>query len=258
MEDTTWTIPEDVAEQHIEWSRIVTGKDNVIHRLWQGIDIVSNRSIVYHQYSRDEGNSWSSAETISSLHLLGPGDLSVDSAGLLNLVLSVEHSTGEIGLEHWIWSGERWSSYQGLKLEESGIITVDSLSTTITASGKLGVLYSGTILTGSQNLLQNAGRVSERINYISYTSRDLDILSVIMAPQPDLTQSPLITTVPTVQVTPDLNPTNEIPVLDEDGLVDPWEPSTENTWGGLILGAGLAVALVTVAFGINAKRMGRG
>jgi hypothetical protein len=252
----TWSQPEVVAEQHLYWSRLVLGNDSLIHRLWQGMDTGSNRLMVYHQYSLDAGNTWSSTEVISPLQL-NSVDLDVDSVGRLHLVMSVTHSPGEISLEHWIWSGDRWTVDQGLKLEEMSIFTVDSLSTSVTPAGYLGVLYSGTLLPEFQYTSQDLGSTSVGKNFVAYTGRDLDILTAIMAPIPESSPSPIQTAEPVILVTPEINPSTYVTVPLEGELPKPMDTSTKNSWTGVILGAGLAVVLVAVAFGINAKKMGR-
>jgi hypothetical protein len=254
---TTWSEPERVAEQYLYWSRIIRGKDDLTHRIWQGVDTISNRPIIYHQYSQDEGVSWSSPEIISPQQLLGSVDLDVDSAGRLHLVMSVTHSTGEIGLEHWSWSGNGWSVDKGLMLDEGENIAVVHLSASITPSGHLGVLYSGTILSESNNLLGGVGSEVGGKYFVAYAGRDLDIIATILAPPPVIPSISTPTTESAILPTPELNPTTEVPVVSLEQLQERPRPSADNTWMGLIFGAGLAVVLVAVAFGINAKKMGR-
>jgi hypothetical protein len=253
----TWVEPSTVAEQFIYWSRIVTGNDNLIHRIWQGIDSASNRPVVYHQYSRDNGSSWSSTDVISPLQLLGPVDLVVDSVGRLHLVMSVTHSTGEVGLEHWIWSGDRWSVDQGMKLDDGEVISIDALSASISPSDRLAVLYSVASLPDLQYSLVDTGTNPGRTNFVAYTGRDLDLLAAIMAPLPELPLPPTGTTEPELLITPVLTPTMDLPAPTAEEPQDAAGASADNTWTGLVLGAGLAVVLVAVAFGINAKKMGR-
>jgi hypothetical protein len=251
---TTWTEPETVAEQYISWSRISTGDSDLIHRMWQGIDSASNRPVINHQYSPDNGANWSSVEVISPLQLMGPVDLVVDSAGRLHLVMSVTHSTGEIGLEYSVWSGDRWIADQGLMLEERGKISVDSLTASLTSSGRLGVLYSGTILENVVDTLGAADRYPLGSHILAYTSRELDLLAAILPPIPELPPSPTQTLESALL---ESTPAIELPVPAEEEQPTPLDESADSTWTGLVLGAGLAVVLVVVAFGINAKKMGR-
>jgi hypothetical protein len=253
----TWSEPETVAEQQISWSQISTGESDLMHRMWKGIDSASNRPVVYHQYSLDNGANWSSMQVVSPLQLLGPVDLVVDSAGRLHLIMSVTHANGEIGLEYWIWSGDRWTADQGVMLEERGNIAVDSLTASITSSGRLGVLYSGTIMENVMDTLETADRYPIGTQILAYTSRDLDLLAAILPPIPELPPLPTQTAESVLLESTELTPTIDLPVPAEEESLTPLDGSADNTWTGLVLGAGLAVILVSVAFGINAKKMGR-
>jgi hypothetical protein len=181
----------------------------------------------------------------------------VDSVGRLHLVMSVTHSTGEVGLEHWIWSGDRWSVDQGMKLDDGEVISIDALSASISPSDRLAVLYSVASLPDLQYSLVDTGTNPGRTNFVAYTGRDLDLLAAIMAPLPELPLPPTGTTEPELLITPELTPTMDLPAPTAEEPQDAAGASADNTWTGLVLGAGLAVVLVAVAFGINAKKMGR-
>jgi hypothetical protein len=254
---TTWTEPVTVAEQQIYWSQISTGESDLIHRMWQGLDSASNRPVVYHQYSLDNGANWSSIEVLSTLQLMGPVDLVVDSAGRLHLIMSVTHSTGEIGLEYWVWSGDRWTADQGLILAERETISVDSLTASVTSSGRLGVVYSGAILLTVSDPLGATESNLLGTHILAYTSRDLDLLAAILPPIPELPRSPTQTAESAPLESPELTTTIDLLAPAEEEPPTPLNGSADNTWMGLVLGAGLAVVLVAVAFGINAKKMGR-
>jgi hypothetical protein len=249
----TWSEPADVAEQNVSWSRIVTGNGDLIHRIWNGLDTFSNDSIVYHQFSLDNGTSWSNTEMISSPQLLGAVDLDVDSAGNLHLVLAVTYNTGEIGLEHRIWNGVNWSVDEGVRLAEPGIIAINSLSTAITPSGYLVVLYSGTVLVDSRNRIGDENNI-EGTHFMAYTERDLEVGISIVELLPTDTPSSTPTEEPEFLITSDVGPPTEIPIDSADEAPNFEQGSGNNTWTGMIIGIGLAVVLVMVAFWGNARK----
>jgi hypothetical protein len=250
----TWSQPTDVARQNVSWSRIVTGKGDLIHRIWNGLDSFSYDSIVYHQFSVDEGISWSNIEMISSPQLLGAVDLDVDSAGNLHLVMAVTFNTGEIGLEHWVRNGDSWSIDEGITLEQSGMITFDTLSIAITPSGQLGVLYSGTALADLRNRLGDQSIIAAGSHFVAYTERDLQVQTSIVGPLPTDTPSQIPSEEPESLIIPEVSPTAEISIEPPEEILIVEQIPSNNTWAGMILGVGLAVVLVAVAFWVNANK----
>jgi hypothetical protein len=253
----TWSPAEMVFEGYLYWSRILAANDDVLHRVWQVDDITSNGRIVQHQYSLDRGVSWSSAEIISTLHMAGTADIDVDLLGRLHLIMSVSYITGEMGLEHWVWAGDQWSLNSSLNLQESNVSDVVSISISVTPDGRLGVLYTGKILVEQNDPVGELLETGQISQFVSYTSRNLDVSLPVVATMPVVDLIPTETAQPTSAPTTVPSPEVEMQTVPEEDNQQPSPAPNGNTWVGLALGVGLAVVLVVTAFGINARRMRR-
>jgi hypothetical protein len=251
----TWSPAETVAEGHLFWSQIQTAGDDVLHRIWQVEDTASSRRIIQHQYSLDRGLSWSGLEIISTLHLAGPVDIDIDSLGRLHLLMTVTYITGEMGLEHWVWSGDQWVLNSSLNLQETEVSDIVSISISVTPDGRLGALYSGNTLSTRIDLTEESSGISQVSHFVAYTSRDLDVSLPAVAPLPVVDILPNQTPEPTSPPPVESSPEAELPEPPQEELPGSSPAQNGNTWMGLVLGAGLAVVLVVVAFGVNARRM---
>jgi hypothetical protein len=253
----TWSEADAVAEQTVYWSKILAAGDDVLHRVWQVEDKTSNRRVIQHQYSLDQGFSWSSLEIISTLYLPGPADLDIDALGHLHLVMSISYLTGEIGLEHWMWSGDQWALNSSLDLLDSNITDLLSVSISVTPDGRLGALYAGNMLAEQNDPSEASLEIETVSHFIAYTSRNLNALLPALEPTPAVDILPTPTPEPTSTGTSEPSPEVETTPVAQGEFQDPSPAQSENSYMGLVLGGGLAVILVVIAFGINARRMAR-
>ena len=253
----TWLPAETVAEGHIHWSQILASGDDVLHRIWQIDDIASSRRIIQHQHSLDRGSSWSDLEIISTLHVAGPVDLDVDSLGRLHLVMAVTNISDEVGLEHWVWAGNQWSLNSSLDLQEDEVSDVVSMSISVTPDGRLGALYSGNMLVAPTDLTGESFVSTQVLPFVAYTGRAVDASLPDIVPIPAIDIQPTQTMEPPSAPATEPSPEIETPMVEETEPQAPSPAQNGNSWMGLVLGAGLAVVLVVMAFGINARRMSR-
>ena len=254
----TWTAAQPVVEGSVYWSRILVAEDGILHRIWQVEDITSNKRIIQHQYSLDGGITWSSLVLISTLHLAGPTDVDVDSAGRLHLLMSVTYITGDLGLEHWVWTGGDWVLDSSLSFQNEEVIEVDSISIAVTPDNRLGALYSAKYLEDNSNLAADASSLPQVISFIAFTSRSLDEAALpAYVPLPLVSQTPTVSPEPaTTETAVPADETIQEATVEETSLQPSPEPGG-NSWMGIGLGAGLAVVLVLVSFGVIARRMER-
>ncbi len=111
----TWSAAQEVVEKHVVWSDLIGLDGGLVYRLWQ--EDSAGRGMVWHQYSTDDGVTWSNPTSISSFGgSNGPITFSVDSAGGLHLLLLNDRGEGLFSLQHWSWQGDRWVTQEGLEL----------------------------------------------------------------------------------------------------------------------------------------------
>jgi hypothetical protein len=131
----TWSVPELVSEQPVQWSELVSYQGDV-HRLWQE----QNRlvALTNHQVSTDGGISWS-----SSLRVPVDSDIDsqptafVDWLGSLHFIQVVDQENQVV--QEWKWEGSQW------QLVESKKVAAFDLNSPALVEGGLtleGTLYS--------------------------------------------------------------------------------------------------------------------
>lgn len=61
----TWSQPEAVSEQPVQWSELISDGESNLHRLWQ--EQRDSTLVSLHQFSSDGGTTWSAPTTLTSL-----------------------------------------------------------------------------------------------------------------------------------------------------------------------------------------------
>ena len=113
----TWSAAQEVVEKHVVWSDLVGLDGGLVHRLWQ--EDSAGQGLVWHQYSTDDGVTWSRPTSIVSFGgSAGPVASSVDSAGGLHLLWFNNPGEGLYSLQHWSWQGDRWTTQEGLEARQ--------------------------------------------------------------------------------------------------------------------------------------------
>src|SRR6185503_4517149 len=130
---TTWTDPEVISEQPVQWNEIVAS-GNTLHRFWQ----VTNSAGVstFHQVSADAGNTWNPAESIpTEAAVISKPAITMDGTGKIYLLQMVKESTQT--LQEWDWENERWQLSETRKLGIPAPESQVSLASGITPGGQL-------------------------------------------------------------------------------------------------------------------------
>ena len=241
----SWSEATAVVEKTVVWSRIVGVGAQTVHRMWQEIN--AGRRTFWHQISNDSGLTWSRPVSLASFtEQIGPASLAIDSADRLHLVQFVYKTEGDIVLQHWRWEDERWLANESLDIDKK-INTPNILVAAISIKGKLAVIYPG-VLTDDKS--------SQLKENLFFTNRTIDVVGGTSAPQTALT--PMPTETPTITGTQEVvsTPTpTSIPTLPPDLTTGPGPGfhigsiSMNNNYAGLMLGGGLAVFIVIIAFG---------
>jgi hypothetical protein len=230
----TWSTPQTVADTAVSNPLIAGVGQAEVHRIWQ--THTDGRVSLWHQYSVDNGRSWSRAAVIGGTTVGGFYTIVKDAAGGVHML-----RIADLTLEHWQWDGSQWISQEGVTLrsESGGSPTILGLAATVSARRGLVVAYTQTErVQGEQQ--------PPWLTTLYVTSRGLDDLEAV--PTPTLVAIPapqLETTTATPPPLPTPTPTVVfINDLDENG----GDSAGNNTVWGLIVGAVAAILVVSVAF----------
>ncbi len=143
----TFDEPQIVAEVPISWFGLdSSGSAAVVHRFWQ--EQLASNTIVRHDYSVDDGRTWSDPLQVSSKP--GPIGITADSSGQLH---AVQREAGEI--TYYTWDGGGWRLGEGaglLLFSEDGVTgQPQGINTAISLDQTLVALYTND-LNGSENI----------------------------------------------------------------------------------------------------------
>jgi hypothetical protein len=224
----TWTPPEIISEQPVQWSEIVAYQET-LHRFWQEKSRTAAQT--NHQTSLDGGMTWSSTVKI-------PGDavmdsqpsISVDPTGTIHF-LQVIKQDNQI-LQEWEWSEGRW------RLSETRKVSALELNSPARVEG--GVTSDGSIyaLLQFERLLDNGIETS-----VLNINRSLEITEPV---RPFLASisTPSTSSIPTPNAELEPTPTQPSPLAD---LTDP-QPGVNKNLIGLTLIASvlLFILIITV------------
>ena len=226
----SWSEPEIVTEEPILGSAILGVQERFVHRIWMGL--IDGRPVIWHQFSEDGGITWSSAGRVADPGLTpGPTALIADHNENPIIVQLAESNAGQLVLQEWIWTEDRWVGGERRILPDTAV-NADAISAIAAPDGQIAVLYSSFI---------NDGSVIK--DEIIYTSRQwqVDDSSVTREPLPTLTATPEIlpTETPIPQATPTATATLA-PVVNAGPL--------SSSSGGIIVGVVVALVLVGIMF----------
>lgn len=238
----SWSAPETVvAETAVSNPFIIGVGESAIHRLWQTHN--DDRVSLWHQFSDDNGRSWSQAAAVGGTASSGPFTLVTDPAGAVHLLRVVD-----LVLEHWLWQGGQWIGQEGVRLwsDESGATTIRGLAATVSVQRGLVVGY--VLAERPEN---NPPRTS-----IQVTSRLLPDVDFEAAPEAvvPLLPSPTPDVESIASPTPLPSPTPPLAINDLDANGGP--VSNNDSVTGIIVGVLTAVLVVGIAFvlGLRAVR----
>ena len=147
---SAWSAPTQVVDGQVVWTTIASNPETgELHRSWQ--QVLAGQVVLFHQYSSDGGQTWSSAARVDEVQSsAGPVGLVFDGQGRLNLLQATGGSSGVSGkeapiLQRWMWVKDSqqngvWQVQDSQPL--SGLESAANLSVAASPSG-LAALYSG-------------------------------------------------------------------------------------------------------------------
>ena len=161
-----------VDESPVIWHDLIYF-NGTIHRLWQeGLD---TGSALFHDYSSDNGQNWSSRLLVSSS--VDPVAATVDTGGQLHVI-----EAGDGTVNYYVWNGRIWMPGEGVKFPPA---IVEEL-----ASNEVAVAFDPAQMLGSIFSGQTTGPDEEQPSpSLFFTRRNIDIQDepvIIATLPPDL------------------------------------------------------------------------
>lgn len=231
----TWSEPFEIASGAGTWPEVAVGGLDQVHVVWSD---TSQGDAWWHRRSADGGQTWTRSERVRGLEgVPGPVGLASDGAGRLYLVGLGSDDAGQPMLLHISWDGERWKEPERLRLELAE--EQPGMSAALwPALGRLEVAFRGEELGQ-----EGAGQAG-----LWYTSRAVP--TVVVMPVPTWTPRPTATPLSTPTLVAIPSPTPDMGGSPAAGAGD-GQVSLP-----LILGGGLAAAIVAGVFGARLLRTG--
>ena len=116
-----WSEAKEVVDKPVTWDEIVASGESTLHRFWQ--EGSSGSMMIWQDQSLDGGSTWEKPEIVSSfLGTTGLSSIAVDASGQLHLLQMVEKGQEEFTLQHSIWNGANWTTFEnaGTRKGQSG------------------------------------------------------------------------------------------------------------------------------------------
>ncbi|MGD2158851.1 MAG: sialidase family protein [Anaerolineales bacterium] len=230
-----WSESETVTESSVVWARVLSTVNGSVYRFWQEGNV--GRFSLEHERSLDNGATWERAEQIAFLgDTIATPTLSKDLAGNFHLLQLITQGPDDLSLQHRVWDGERWLSSDSLDLDLDSETDVGGLVSAASPRGNLVAVFS----TWSDDPSSGSGEE------LFFTTRSIEPPEGLPTPLPPASVTPVVTENPTLEPTaePTLTPTPDLTALGSAG-------NAGSSWDGLVIGAILAGAIVTVAFGFG-------
>ncbi len=245
IEVEAWSDGEAVIEDPILWSEVLAAPDGSLHRAWQ--ESPGGQAALYHQFSRDNGVSWSQPKRLSgAINSQAAADLAVDSNGNLNLLLLGESNRPGEGvrtnLQRWEWNGDDWQAAEQVTLDD----LLDPSGVSLASPpDRLDALISGQVAAISNETSAGTPQpISQEMYGLFTTGRSIEGLPKTQVSVPTATAQIMDEITPTPTPTQPLQPTATFRVQPDSG--------SPIGFGGpssiLIFGAIPAVLLVVLVF----------
>jgi len=247
----TWSQPQPVIEDPLEWGMILASDERTVHRFWSG---TGKNSGIWHEFSIDSGQTWSLPDNLSKIgENLGPTEIISDKQGRLHLFQAVADASGTYSIKYGLWNGARWSVLDTFDLENKDAGQITALGACVDPKDQLYLVYS---------LIQedkSTGNFNESINTINrpLPSTPVELPSTIqffnstnaLTPTLETTTTEVLTTGKTLSEPVSIEPTPTVIIPPAGGGGAQSNTSfLDQPWVGLALGLGLALIIVISAF----------
>ena len=142
---TSWSEPTLVVEQPVTWNQVVQDNKNWIHRLWK---IEDQNTSIWHSYSTDQGNNWSSPANLALLEeKSGPTTATSDAEGKIHLLQTYYAPDGISLVAYYIWDGVKWINSQLLDLRTAGYGIIYDIAAGVDSNNfmQVGIAFNTTV-----------------------------------------------------------------------------------------------------------------
>jgi hypothetical protein len=139
-----WSVPLQVDEGLIPWSRFAPSPSGGMHRLW--FNAAQSDSSLYQQYSGDEGGSWSVANILGNFgEEVDAVDGFEDQSGRYHLIQAVSGSSQGKMIRYWSDEAERLVLQAEIPLPiGDAASSISDIAIAVNSAGRLQVVYKVT------------------------------------------------------------------------------------------------------------------
>lgn len=231
----TWSSPKMVEEGKLTWGSISGNLSSSLYRTWQEVD-TSTQSVNWFQLSIDGGITWSVPTGVTDPETnIGFPIITTDRSGRLFFFQPIRLTPQINAITYRIWDTDRWVVKDRIFLDEQAVLKPGTLSTSISSSGKLGIVY---LEKGSD---ANTGAPNYSLAYIS---QFVDIPSIGQAPIPTATIDASMTPTSSDNSNSGQTPTANATAAQPSSESNPGTTSTSSGWTGIIIGGSIAAIVV--------------
>jgi len=228
----TWSTPQLVSDTTPTWNQIIADQNNRIHRLWK---VYNGQSGLWHSYSSDSGQTWSSPANFALFELeAGPVAAILDNDNHIHVFQTVNQNGKTDQISYYFWNDDKWINRDNLLLNQA--------SEGIAAALAAGIDRSGSIVLGLMNQ-SSITSASSQIIMAAYPLNMAQMGEEGVAPAETISNPETVSSTPAEDVIASVEPiqATETPVI-----------NTEKTNGistslSLVAGIGIA-ALFVIAF----------
>ncbi len=243
-----FTPAEEVTRGALLWSQLLSGPDGVIQRAWQVES--GGRALVYHQYSSDNGQSWSAAAQVGGMgSASGPVSLLLDGAGRLHLVQIGVGGFAGLTLQSWLWTGPGAATGS-----DSGWVAGERLALAdLEQAGRLAAISPGDGGLAALYLAQTLDEDEQARYALYFNQRPLQLPAMLPTPLPTFTPQPTAQdSASTLEATP--TPALVFSTTPQGG---PVAGLLSNRWVGMLIGAIPATLVVSAGLVWGIRRLKR-
>jgi len=234
----SWSQPEEVSDQSILWSDLISYGKSDLHRIWQEDRGTSKVSI--HQFSSDGGTNWSSSTTLSTLNnTTVVNHVSTDRLGNLYYLQLT-------GPEEPSVLDQRWGK-SGWKIDSPRILDIDP-KTWVSSSISFSVSSDGHLVASV--LGDSTDIKSKWQSQIISLTESLESTGTAPTPYPALiAATPVVTATPMVMdVSGTPTPDSSLAGIDDSGTIS---SGTRNLVGLFLVGGVVAFFVLIFLFTIR-------
>lgn len=234
-----WSSPNPVVNTPATWASLQGFGERVVHLQWA--EVANERIVLWHSFSADNGATWSERTQVGSLDASDHPTATFDPSGQVHLL-----GFGNGQLLNWTFDGAGWRAAESFAVNLPG---GGPLGADVDTAGRLVAAYAPAMPGASAG--QATGGLFGMQRMLNIPA---EALPTPPPPQPTATPQPT----PEPTSTPEPTPTVVVPTAPDTNPLSA-VPGAGNRVGQIALAAipAALVALLVVALGVRAVRMGR-